>query len=1525
MCSWYVVVVNLLIYWEEECVHAIRKTVVYLLAILLVSQSILLQVSLGSNTAVAETVTPYSLGPVIEEWARPVAPGVQESLMTIDSEAGRQEAFVMNIDTKHPDIHIEAGLPNGKDFGMQTVRQQASFVSKPGNVVVGGVNADFYNTSNGIPIGSVIRDGKILQASTTEAFGIKENGEAVIGYPNPRFTLLVNGVDTKLNGVNGTRGTNQLVAYTPDKKTTGTNASGTEVVLTQVSGDVRGIGTITAQVEDVKINQGNTEIAEGKLVLSGHGTAADLLKSLQVGQQIELRTSVAAGWEDVKEGLGGRIILVENGQKVQLEEGSFTTTRAPRTAAGIKADGSIFFVVIDGRQPGYSEGVTVFELRDLMFEMGAVDALNLDGGGSSTFITRTNGESGLSVVNHPSDGFERSVANSFLVVSTAAEDALTQLAVQPDHLLMLAGSSYDFNAKGMDAAYNPVAMNGEPQWRVSDGAIGSVDSAGIFTSGQTPASGELIADLNGSTGTSRITVVNQLSALHLPQDSLTVKRGEEMNFAVKAISNGRAVHAHPANFKWEITGDIGIINEDGTFKAADKTGTGTIKVSYGDKSDTMNIQVGKMPVILETFENGLEHWVASGARYQSLSIRQTTYPEPARFGNHALQLNYDFTGTIGTSGAYAHTKEDIIIEDYPEKIGMWVYGDGNGHWLRSQLRDGNNNAFPIDFVTNMDWEGWGYVEASVPAGKTTPLKLDLAVRLMETSNDNKNAGTVYVDNIRAVYGETNDDLVNPVITKEYPAENEVIVTNELKISATAQDNEGGTGINRERVWMYLDGQKVEADFNAETGEISHIPDFPLLDSYHQAKIVVHDHFGNESERVWQFEVDSAGTGIKPIYEKEAYVGNEYVAALETSQLQNMKGLKLHFTFDKTKLQAAPNQVLLNEDIPADNVVKNEITADGDVVLELKNLDTIPGAETITELAKLPFQIPTNAIEPISLQFVEGTATLAGRDQAVSIYMPDIEAQVKAHYNIAIDRASVGFDSEITVRDEKGRAVKGAVVQVKSPEAELAVVKSKEVPLFRDPDRKSEVLAWLPKGESTIIQEKQGDWLKVKFGKLEGWIETDKASISSWVLGTTDQKGRIKTNRLSIIPAELVIQAQKERRYSFETKVKVLDHLGTRTPERTNLTFSEKENRMNVTWTTSPLTTASVVEVIETGRYEKDGFNRKVVKKVKGNSREYAFDSGEVQVHSASLNGLKPGTSYTYRVGDGGEGGWSEAATFTTAKKTNDPFSFILMGDTQAPPNQTENGFGVFTEIFNKAKQEYPDASFMVHVGDMIDDGNLYSHWNAFFESMKDPKLAASTPIVPTVGNHENIGTGVETFKHLFNTPKNGPDQFKGTTYSFDYGNAHFAVLNTETTKEGLVEQAEWLKEDMQETDKKWKIVVYHRSPYYSNPAGGSETVKEVWPKVFDELDIDLAMSGHDHSYVRTFSLENGAAADRGTTYVIAGSTGKKFYATTPQDYMDVYFDEDTQVYTNVSIDDQGINILVKTRDGRIVDNHTITK
>ncbi|MRX72676.1 hypothetical protein GJU40_11005 [Bacillus lacus] len=1486
-----------------------------LFTVLLVLQSVVVPTSFTANAdkAIAAERT-LKLGAMTDEWTKTIAPGAEQHTLSIQSARGPQEAYVMLVDSESSDLSIQAGIPNGKGFGMQTVRSQALAVSKPGHTVIGAFNGDFYNTSTGIPTGAVVMDGKILKSGNKESFGVDKDGKAMIGYPSPSFQLILNGKSIHINSLNGTRESNHLVLYSPERKSTETNAVGTEVVLKDIQGDVQAGRTATATVEKIIVGVGNEPVPEGKLVLSGHGTSEELLKSLQEGQQIELGSKFAAGWENVKESIAGNYLLVKDSKKTDLPSNSFTSVTAPRTAVGIKEDGSVFFTVVDGRQPGFSEGITVFELQDLMFDLGAVQALNLDGGGSSTFAARQPGESGLSVVNSPSDGFERSVANSLFVVSSAQPSELSQLAVLPDRLLTLAGSSHQFDAKGMDASYQTAEMLAAAEWTLSDSKIGTISKSGLFTAGKESAQGQVISTSGTAQGTSKITVVDTLTQIKLAQDTLTVKRGEEIEIFADTRLNGKKVMADPSSLTWKIEGSIGKI-ENGVFTASKESGQGSITVSYGEVSDTMNVRVGKMPVILEDFEENFSKWTFTGARYNSIAIRQTTYPEPARFGNHSLQLDYDFTGQIGTSGAYAHPREPIAIDDYPESIGMWVYGDGKGHWLRAQLRDGNNSAFPIDFAAAMNWTGWKYVEAKVPSGKPMPLKMDMPVRLMETNNNNKNAGTIYVDNIRAVYGETNDDLVNPEISELTPAENSVVKNKPFTISAVLTDEQ--TGIHAERSIMLLDGKEVPASYNEKTGVLSYTPQDDLLDGYHSISVIARDNFGNETVKSWDFEVDTGEAGFKMTAAHKPYVGNNYKIQLQLSQIQKTDSLKLHLRFDPALAEVAGGTARLNLD--KKYIKKNESDGKGNVFIELDNLSSL---KELDSLGELELRVKESATGNLAVGLTDGRLKLQGSSHNMTIYHPAVTNEISAHLSLKADRASMEFPSVITVKDEKGKPVAGAEVKLLS-DKEYGIVKGNSAAVYADKASTLEKTAVLSKNRAAVILTVEDGWANVSFGEQQGWMKLSDLILSGPQLGKTNAKGELVTQKLTAVPGKVNIQAVKNEQYSYQTEIHVLKHLGTVTPEKVNVTLNGRSNSRSITWMTSPKVKTSVVEFVEEAEYQKNGFDSKKTRSFKGESSHHPMNEGELQAHTVELKGLKPEATYKYRAGDGTN--WSVTGTLQADPKGNKPFSFHLMGDTQAPPNQTESGFGIYTELLKKAIAEDPHAAFMLHVGDMVDDGNLYSHWHAFFESMKDPAIGPSMPIVPTVGNHENIGNGVETFKKMFSTPQNGPEEFKGTVYSFDYGNAHFAVLNTETSLEGLKKQAEWLKKDMKKSSKKWKIVMNHRSPYYSNPQGGAGNAREVLPPVYEEIGIDLAISGHDHAYVRTFPMKDGKKADKGTTYLIAGSTGGKFYAATPADFMDVYFDEKTQVYSNVKVDDKGISITAKARDGRVIDSYTITK
>ena len=120
-----------------------------------------------------------------------------------------------------------------------------------------------------------------------------------------------------------------------------------------------------------------------------------------------MRLHWTLGWPDVFDAVGGDPILLQDGAPTSI---CASCARQPRTGLGVTADGKILLVVIDGRRPHWSRGATLGELRTILRDLGAVDALNLDGGGSSEMVV--DGE----VVNRPSDGRERHIANAVLVL-----------------------------------------------------------------------------------------------------------------------------------------------------------------------------------------------------------------------------------------------------------------------------------------------------------------------------------------------------------------------------------------------------------------------------------------------------------------------------------------------------------------------------------------------------------------------------------------------------------------------------------------------------------------------------------------------------------------------------------------------------------------------------------------------------------------------------------------------------------------------------------------------------------------------------------------------------------------------------------------------------------------------------------------------------------------------------------------------------------------------------------------------------
>lgn len=233
------------------------------------------------------------------------------------------------------------------------------------------------------------------------------------------------------------------------------------------------------------------------------------------------------------------------------------STRASRTAIGIKADGTVVMFMVDGRQAPYSVGMTMAEVAAPMEDLGCVQAINLDGGGSSTFATQREGEpesstAGLTLRCRPSDGYERKVSNTIMVLSTAKPTGQFDHAVlTPNDEVYTPGSTVQFEATGIDAAGGKAEIPAGASWAVLSGN-GRIDANGLYTAADTCGEVEVGLKAGGKTiGQTRIQV-QWPDKLDFTNNSVSIDFGQTSDLTFKPTWQGRVVHYKDGDFVWSV-------------------------------------------------------------------------------------------------------------------------------------------------------------------------------------------------------------------------------------------------------------------------------------------------------------------------------------------------------------------------------------------------------------------------------------------------------------------------------------------------------------------------------------------------------------------------------------------------------------------------------------------------------------------------------------------------------------------------------------------------------------------------------------------------------------------------------------------------------------------------------------------------------------------------------------------------------------------------------------------------------------
>ena len=233
------------------------------------------------------------------------------------------------------------------------------------------------------------------------------------------------------------------------------------------------------------------------------------------------------------------------------------STRASRTAIGIKADGTVVMFMVDGRQAPYSVGMTMAEVAASMEDLGCVQAINLDGGGSSTFATQREGEpesstAGLTLRCRPSDGYERKVSNTIMVLSTAKPTGqFDHAVVTPNDEVYTPGSTVQFKATGIDAAGGKAEIPAGASWAVLSGN-GRIDANGLYTAADTCGEVEVGLKAGGKTiGQTRIQV-QWPDKLDFTNSSVSIDFGQTSDLTFKPTWQGRVVHYKDGDFVWSV-------------------------------------------------------------------------------------------------------------------------------------------------------------------------------------------------------------------------------------------------------------------------------------------------------------------------------------------------------------------------------------------------------------------------------------------------------------------------------------------------------------------------------------------------------------------------------------------------------------------------------------------------------------------------------------------------------------------------------------------------------------------------------------------------------------------------------------------------------------------------------------------------------------------------------------------------------------------------------------------------------------
>lgn len=683
-------------------------------------------------------------------------------------------------------------------------RAKLSAMLDSNDKAVAGINGDFFEHSKyPMALGSLYGDGELILTTPEKAFSrnsfyLTKDGIGGVGSLNNDISInnIRSGQTYSINALNKVSKPYSSISILDSNwgKTSPGNSIGSNNVEVLVANGI---------VVDKRIGGSPMKIEKGYYVLTQVG---ETLKDVNVGDALQINFG---SYNNLKFAIGGGNVLVKDGEI--MDSPKLSKTRAPRTAIGINKNNSeILLVTVDGRN-NKSIGMTELELAEFMRSIGAYQALNLDGGGSTTMGIKYSRDEKTTVVNSPSDGNERPIVSGVGIKSEAPIKEPSYIKVSIDTEDPFIGFSYNLKGEVFDEYHHKLDVPVENITFNSE----SGNISGLSFSPTNKGHGKIYASYGNAKGETDIYVHSEIKELILDVDSLQIKNGGVHIFETIYGKDdmGYKKKIHSSNVAFSMSEGLGNL-EGNKFTASEEAVTGTITANYNGIIRSIPVSVGTEKKDIFDFSN-IEDTTVNTTPSDDTKLTAKVFLDDDNVDENKS------TGLIYSIGDHEESSSISLIYNNginlgrAKYIGLWVKGDNSQGNLKVQFKDSSGKVQGTDLITNIDFEDWKYVEAAVPNNLNGDIKLE---KLILKVNDKKDlVSSIKFDGLVAgislpLNWELVGDSSEIIDNSNYYMENE----NTKRFSITSLSKSGKDNSSK---LNHLNGKNVSVILNGASEEI----------------------------------------------------------------------------------------------------------------------------------------------------------------------------------------------------------------------------------------------------------------------------------------------------------------------------------------------------------------------------------------------------------------------------------------------------------------------------------------------------------------------------------------------------------------------------------------------------------------------------------------------------------------------------------------------------------------------------------